>query len=701
MKRINPSRPVDRSVVVGLIVAVGLWVLYFLLAFHPIWDVDVFWHIKAGSWIVEHLSLPTRDIFSAVDPERPWQTFQWLYEVLVYGVDAWAGLTGLRVVHAVVTASVLVLCLGWFWQRRSFAHGLLAMGLLAVMFADRMRVRPDVFNLLFVAVLFPVLMKRERLGRTDLITVLVLSGVWANVHAGGALLAPILLGARIGGRVMELLLSVPNPGRLPRTAWKEKVGWDLVVLGSCVVLMLLMPGFLGGNIQAFTQLGPSEKFIPEWMSTYEFLFKHASTPHELVAGWAPLAGLCVLLVYTLARAWIADWSFQVFPWLGLCLTMPMVYLSLEHVRFVWLGFMPWAVMLCEFDAGVLKQVGMRVGALCLIGLLGLLCIGADVHYHLYERNPGLVAYVENLALDLEPGEFPEGAGDFLAAAGLKGRILNHASWGGYLLYRLWPDCLLYTDGRGNFTALETHILVTLEMAGIRRDAINAAYGRTRFEMVVHPDPFPVYDYSRWDWVLIYRDQMGSVYLRNARRNQANFDRVVGAYGALGANLNLNYRNGEVFEFERRVRQFWGHRRLEEPGLALRVEELSAKSQAGDVEQRKKALLGLAVLYFDAGLYVQAREFMAGLFALESQRNPRAQLLYALAFLADGYPLDALLILKVMENQLMQDPGLRSQLKGQSRVLFQLVFSHLVEYAMTVPYNRYKWNLDGGKWQEWR
>ena len=699
MANLTLPRPGLRSSVFAITVLVLAWLLFGFLAVHPIWDVDVFWHIKAGQWIVDNLSLPSTDIFSAVDPARPWYTFQWLYEVLVYGLDAWSGLTGLRVVHAAVTASALTICLGWFWHTRSLAHGLVIMGLLAVIFADRMRVRPDVFNLLFTCLLFPVLVKKDKLARADLILVAVVSAIWANMHAGGALLAPILLGARLSGRGMELLVSVPDPRKLSWSDWKDKLAMDLVVAVVCAGVMLAMPGFLRGNIQAFTQLGPSERFIPEWMSTYEFLFKHAKLPHEFVAGWAPLAGFCLLLLYTLGLSWRKGWAFSVFPWVGLALTMPMVYLSLEHIRFLWLGLMPWAVLAYEIDLARNKRRWLAVAGWWVATAVGLACLVGNAHYHLYQRNLGLASYADNLYRDLEPGEFPEAAGEFMAEAGLQGRILNHAAWGGYLLYKLWPNCTVYTDGRGNFTDLETHILVTIEMTGIRRDAVNAAYGRTPFEMVIHPDPFPVHDYSRWDWVLIYKDRRGAVFMRNTRRNQENFRRVIALYDRLGLDLDLNYRTGEVYEFERRIRQFWGRQQLAHPRLVTKLQVLEVRATAADSVERKRANVALAIIHFDAGMYQRTRFYLKRFFADQKQRHPRAQLLMALAFLADGYPLDSLIILRCMEAQLKLDPILAKQIRGESRVMFNLVFAHTVEYAMTIPHNRYRWALDGGKWLE--
>ena len=56
-----------------------------LVAVQPIWDTDVWWHLRVGEWIVQHHAVPRTDLFSSVTPDRGWRTFNWLFEVLIYG----------------------------------------------------------------------------------------------------------------------------------------------------------------------------------------------------------------------------------------------------------------------------------------------------------------------------------------------------------------------------------------------------------------------------------------------------------------------------------------------------------------------------------------------------------------------------------------------------------------------------------------
>jgi hypothetical protein len=49
----------------------------------------------------------------------------------------------------------------------------------------------------------------------------------------------------------------------------------------------------------------------------------------------------------------------------------------------------------------------------------------------------------------EAQEFPAAAVNFLAANGSPGPLLNHYNWGGYLIWRLYPNDAVYIDGRAD------------------------------------------------------------------------------------------------------------------------------------------------------------------------------------------------------------------------------------------------------------
>jgi hypothetical protein len=680
---------------VFLAVSTVLAVCYLVVSLQPIWDVDIFWHVKAGEWIVANGKLPETDIFSAADPSRPWHTFQWLYEVLVYALDSAGGLTAVRVAHALVIVCAFQWFLWFFWTRRSPLHGLVAFGVVAVAFADRVRTRPDAFNLLFTGLLLPVLFA----GRTrtrHVVGASALVAVWCNVHGGGALLAPVLLAARAGALWIDRFLRDAEPGRLRRSLTAAVP--DLVLLAVPSVTMLVMPGFLPGVVQSFQMLEPSEKFIPEWMTTYEFLFKHAATPHEVLAALLPISGLLVLLAVAFVRSWRDGWTLRAFPMLAIALAMPTVFLSLEHVRFLWLGAVPWLTLLWLLDvpqrtrfARVARASALAVAALALVAL--------NLYYHVHDHGYGPVPAVKSIADDVDPAEFPIGAGDFIEASGLQGGILNHAAWGGYLLYRCWPRCTVLTDGRGNFSDIETFSLMAMQLAGVRRDAINHAWRQVGFDIVVHPSPFPVMDYSRFDWVLVYRDQSSWVFVRNDRKNADNFDRVRSFYAAHGLDLPASVRTADVYEFERRISRFLGSARLSAGPERFRLDRLlAARNSRGD---DPGPVIRLAALYYDVGLYREARQTASEALGAGKPRNAEASLLTLLSLVADGLPADGLAVCKAMQHAMSTLPGYAAQIRGDKRAMFELTCSHLVEYMLTVPHNHYKWKLDGGKWQDWK
>src|SRR5947209_10563424 len=52
----------------------------------PVFDPDIWWHLRVGQWVVEHGSVPGHDPFSLPGHDRPWVAYSWLFEVVVYGL---------------------------------------------------------------------------------------------------------------------------------------------------------------------------------------------------------------------------------------------------------------------------------------------------------------------------------------------------------------------------------------------------------------------------------------------------------------------------------------------------------------------------------------------------------------------------------------------------------------------------------------
>ena len=74
----------------------------FLLALAKISESDTFWHLKTGEWIVSHGAIPRVDPFSATVNGKPWLDWEWLFQVGIYVLYAWAGFKALVVGKAVI-----------------------------------------------------------------------------------------------------------------------------------------------------------------------------------------------------------------------------------------------------------------------------------------------------------------------------------------------------------------------------------------------------------------------------------------------------------------------------------------------------------------------------------------------------------------------------------------------------------------------
>ena len=58
-------------------------------------DCDTGYHIRAGEYILDSLSIPKYDMFSFLSPPIPWTAHEWLSEVMMAVIHGICGLTGI------------------------------------------------------------------------------------------------------------------------------------------------------------------------------------------------------------------------------------------------------------------------------------------------------------------------------------------------------------------------------------------------------------------------------------------------------------------------------------------------------------------------------------------------------------------------------------------------------------------------------
>jgi hypothetical protein len=487
----------SRALVIAVAVAVAAAGV--VAGVFPIFESDLFWHLAAGRWIFEQGEIPRFDPFRFTSGGAPWVDHEWLFQIVVRGVEVVAGLDGLIALRAAALggfALLLVRCA----RRAGLGVGLAGMLALAAMLGVRPRflVRPEIvtlFALLTLVLLLDRLVnrrggptaaetsRREAKGvllkggppkgslevgtavddaasdgwqvrlsprrggsRGVLVGLVLLVVLWVNFH-GQALLAPGVALLFLAGSALEArresptarvttVLFVGIPALLAAALLVNPYGWRLVEVPIGIARAL-------GGLSAHN---------PEWMSSFD-----APQPY-LYGGFAVVAVLALAGRLASGRWPAPAWGLP---------AGAMAVLALSGVRHQALFFAlatPYAARCLAAipDArpgSPRRERGLALVAVCAAGAIALWAAAPPASGPLRPRHGGL-AWGAGIA----PGRFPERMATVIAANPGIGPLYNEFVHGGYLLWRLFPPRQVFFDGR---MELEPGLLG--ELAASRRD----------------------------------------------------------------------------------------------------------------------------------------------------------------------------------------------------------------------------------------
>lgn len=61
-----------------------LFVLVLSVSCHVLTNFDIWWHLRAGKYILQNHQIPQQDIFSYTAAGRPWIDLHWLFQVFSF-----------------------------------------------------------------------------------------------------------------------------------------------------------------------------------------------------------------------------------------------------------------------------------------------------------------------------------------------------------------------------------------------------------------------------------------------------------------------------------------------------------------------------------------------------------------------------------------------------------------------------------------
>jgi hypothetical protein len=387
-------------------------------------DPDLWWHLRTGQWIVETGHIPHSDPFSFTRAGSPWVSHEWLSEVAFYEIWKHTGAAGLIIFSAIVTtAGFMLLYLRCPGKTQGAAAAALALGALAA--APSWGVRPQMFTFALASLMLWLLERgHERPALLFWIPPLFL--LWLNLHAGFALGPALLLACSIG------LVWEAASGD---TAWQEVRPYllrVLLVVPACLALVPLNPS--GAQLYRYPldvlRSAGMRSFIVEWLPPDfhqlrylpVFLIWLALLAALATSRSRPKARVLVPTLLTFLAALDAVRHIPIF----VLLATPVIaaFLSLPLARF-------------SPERPPASASGFR---LAFRGAVLLLMAGFAV------------SRWQNLArnqVQTEAEQFPSQAVEFLRSHPMPTRLFAYYDWGGYAIWKLYPEYRVFVDGRAD------------------------------------------------------------------------------------------------------------------------------------------------------------------------------------------------------------------------------------------------------------
>lgn len=458
-------------------------------------DGDLGRHITLGDAILETGHIPTNDVFSFSKLGDPLTPHEWLSDVLFSLAHRAAGLDGVVWLTAMVLAVSFWLVYKHSLNLSNMSLVALAGGIIGAGAASlHWLTRPHIFTILFTA-LWTAELEKVRLGLNKkwvLFPVMML--IWSNLH--GAFIAGLVIWALVF--LGELLEKGKNWNQLRVLVW---------IGPSSILASLINPdgigiwktglGFLGNQYL----VSHTAEYLPPDFQNLSF--------------WPFLAliGISIFILGMSQRRMKFAHLFLVGSWTAM---------GLYSARNIPLYVVIVIPILCSLGAKLLKEgrsTGIVDGFLNFQNKISL--TEKDLRGGLLSVAGGLISIyllVSGVRLDFQNRGnvfaeeiFPVRAVDWLEENSIEGNGFNHFPWGGYLLYRLWPEKLVFIDGQTDFYGED--LTRQYEQVITLKPGWQQVFRTYDISWVLIPGETPLASYleASEDWEIVYSDQTADIF----------------------------------------------------------------------------------------------------------------------------------------------------------------------------------------------
>jgi hypothetical protein len=418
-------------------------------------DAGIGWHIRNGELILQTHSITRVDPFSYTMGGKAWYAWEWLYDVVIAASHHSFGLNGVVFFTALVIATTFALTFRLMIRSGASVSVavillVLALGASSIHFLTR----PHVLSWLLVVIWFQLLDDSQSAqDRRRLFWLPVLALVWANMH-GGFIVGFVLIALYM---IADVILYLRNRESRGATAARLKTLGAAAAL--CLLASLANPYGYKLHVHVYRYL------------TDRWLMNHID--EFLSPNFHGVAQQCFVLLLLIS---IVAWS--VAPIRPRFVHVLMVLFAAHTGLYASRNLPVSCILLVLIIAPVLSQAGSaaatnpgipartreffahlesftsRMGSLEALFAGHLWAVAATVLGLIICAHQGRLGATPMMDAHFDAKRFPVQAVDVIESRSVREPIFSLDSWGGYLIYRLYPKTKVFVDDRHDLYGAE-------------------------------------------------------------------------------------------------------------------------------------------------------------------------------------------------------------------------------------------------------
>ncbi len=404
------------------------------MAINPSVANDTWWHLRAGEEILERGEILKSDPFSLTRQGQPWIYPGWLSQVVLFKIFDWFSYAGLNI----FTGVMIFIAFLFVWRVLDGRDLLKAFLLLLAVSASSVywSARPQIISFALSGVTI-FLLERWRNGKSrDLWFLPLVMILWVNVH-GGFAIGIMFVGLYLISKLIDVAVElIDDRTRFP-DIWQEQgkyITTGILVSLVSLVAVILNPNGAAMLIYPFKTISIQalQDYIAEWQTpdfhgreTLPFLAMFFMTWISLALSRRKIFAVDVLVPLVLGYLSLtAGRNIALFS----LATLPILFRHTSSITdHVISKIKPGE----DFSENLMRVLNWT--------LLILFIIAASLKIARELPDQRNIERVQE--------QMPVEAFELIEREQFAGELFNSYNWGGYVVWKLYPEYLSFVDGR--------------------------------------------------------------------------------------------------------------------------------------------------------------------------------------------------------------------------------------------------------------